>query len=846
MCPACGAISLPGGRGSLGEEVAERLRTSLGPRYHVEREVGEGGMAVVFRAHDLRHDRAVALKVLRPELSAFLGAERFLREIHIAAQLNHPHILALHDSGEADGLLFYVMPFVEGESLRHRLGRVGALPVAEARTIAAEVADGLAYAHELGVVHRDIKPENILLSHGHAAIADFGIARALVGAGGGAAITTTGMSVGTPIYMSPEQAAGDHALDHRTDIYSLGCVLFEMLTGHPPYRGETPQALLAQHAGDPVPSAHAERPEVPRALDAAVRRAMAKSAADRFQTAGGMRDAVTGAVTGEAGAPPPPRAARRAAPARPALRRVLALVAVTAVVAAAAVLLSRPHPPPAPGGQLRVVVRPFDDRSAPAAGAGTGARLTEVLTERLQSVPALVVPAATVVADLGSATLDTLRAHFNADRVVMGRVDATRDSLLVTAEIVDARTAAGLAHTTVAVPRDDVVAAAQPLSVFLRHALWAELDSVQRRARVRDPAAWDLVWRADALQEDAEQAITLRLDRQGFHALDVADSLLALARRRDGGSDLIPVEQARVDDKRAFYVEYLRQMLPSLPGSLPDPVAARRRGIAALDRLIAQRHGPADAYSLRGRLKDGLYRETKADSLLSAAIADYRVATELDRGNATAWKELASAYGSAGRYADALLANQHAVEADAFLLHSDQLLRGRFDASLLGGQPDSAAAACRAGLASRPPNPLLDDCEVLLWSRTRNDRRLAAAARAKVDALAASAAGTISAPLRELYVAEILARGGLGDSADRVARRATAHPPEAWLPLLLPEEAYLRMLRHDTDSALALVAAAARLDPTARPALRSAPWFAPLRDDPRFERALAGDSGDRR
>jgi serine/threonine-protein kinase len=834
VCPSCGAISLPGARGTLSEAVADRLRAALGNRYRVERQIGEGGMAVVYLAHDLRHDRRVALKVLRPELSAFLGAERFLREIRIAAQLNHPHILTLHDSGEADGLLFYVMPFVEGASLRQRLGGPDPLAIGDAVTIAAEVADGLAYAHALGVVHRDIKPENILLAHGHAAIADFGIARAVVGAG--PAITMTGMSLGTPIYMSPEQAVGDPALNHRSDIYSLGCMLYEMLTGRPPYPGETPQALMVQHATSPVPSPRAARAEVPEALDLAVRRAIAKAPADRFQTAaefraalGGLRGVPDAAIT--AGGP------RAAAPRRHVLMGA-AVAAAVAVVALAAALLLRPHPSPAPPAtRIRVVVRPFDDRTG-RLGAVTG-RITEVLTERLQSVPALDVTAAGVVAELRNTELDTLRARFHPDRIVMGRVDGAGDSLRVSADVVDARSATALAHRTVTVA-GAAVGAAESLSVFLRHEFSAELDSAQRRARVPDSTAWSLVWHAQELAGDAEQAIVLRLDRQGFHSLDVADSLLTLAHGRDGASDLIPIEQARIAERRAFYVEYLRQNLPDLPGALPDPVRERLRGVAELDRLIASRHGPADAYQLRGHLREGLYRGLKEDSMLDGAIADYRAATELDRHHATAWMDLGSAYRSAGLYADALLAIQHAVDEDAFLLYGDELLRSRFDGALLADRADTAERACRTGLSQAPPNPMLADCEVQLWSRTRGDRRLVPAAWARVDALAPGAAGTLLIPLRELWVAQILARAGLGDSADHVARRATARVPTQWQALLLPEEAYLRTLRHDPDSALSLIAAAVRLDATLRRILRSAPWFRPLQADPRFEAAVSG------
>ncbi len=225
-------------------EITSRLSTALADRYRIEREIGSGGMATVYLAKDLKHDRDVAVKVLRPELAAALGPERFLREIKIAARLHHPHILALHDSGEADGFLYYVMPYVEGESLRDRLNREKQLPVEDALQIAREVADALGSAHRHDVLHRDIKPENILLEEGHAVVADFGIARA-ISAAGGEHFTATGMSVGTPVYMSPEQAMAEKDLTNRSDIYSLGSVLYEMLTGEPPHIGGSGHASLA-------------------------------------------------------------------------------------------------------------------------------------------------------------------------------------------------------------------------------------------------------------------------------------------------------------------------------------------------------------------------------------------------------------------------------------------------------------------------------------------------------------------------------------------------------------------------------------------------------------------------
>ena len=283
-----------------------RLQESLASRYRIERELGSGGMAVVFLAEDIRHRRRVALKVLRPELAAEIGPGRFLREIETAARLSHPHILPIHDSGEAGGFLYYVMPYVEGESLRGRLAREKQLPLDDALRIAREVADALSYAHSLGVVHRDIKPENILLQSGHAVVSDFGIARAVTAAASDtrtATLTAAGTALGTPGYMSPEQATGSPDLDGRSDLYSLGCVLYEMLAGQPPFTGPTVESLLHQHLTAEAPSITAIRPAVPGWVAAAVQRALAKTPADRFSPVALFAEALAPRESAAAAAP---------------------------------------------------------------------------------------------------------------------------------------------------------------------------------------------------------------------------------------------------------------------------------------------------------------------------------------------------------------------------------------------------------------------------------------------------------------------------------------------------------------------------------------------------------------
>jgi len=367
---------------------APALVAALQDRYRLDRELGQGGMATVYLAHDLKHDRDVALKVLRPELAAALGSDRFLREIAIAAQLAHPHILPLLDSGAADGLLYYTMPFVAGESLRDRLNREKQLPLDEALQIAREVADALGYAHRHQIIHRDIKPENILLESGHAVVADFGIAKAISTAGS-AQLTETGMAVGTPAYMSPEQAAGGQELDGRSDLYSLGCVLYEMLSGETPYTGPTPQVILAKKLSTPVPLISVVRESVPRGVEAALNKALSKTPADRFSTAAAFAAALAhpDTLSGPSAAVPRRRLGWNA-------RYVGAGVVVVCLVAAGLLVLRRSAHGGATrcasGGLLALAVLPFDV-GGDTANTYFADGLTDELAGALGKVPGLRV-----------------------------------------------------------------------------------------------------------------------------------------------------------------------------------------------------------------------------------------------------------------------------------------------------------------------------------------------------------------------------------------------------------------------------------------------------------------------
>jgi serine/threonine-protein kinase len=392
-------------------------------------------MATVYLAHDLKHGRQVALKVLRPELAAALGPERFLREIQLTARLQHPHILPLFDSGETAEQLWYVMPYVEGESLRQRLTREKPLAVEDALRIARDVGSALDYAHDHGIVHRDVKPENILLERGEAIVADFGIAHAVSAAGGGR-LTETGLVLGTPAYMSPEQAMGDE-VDARSDVYSLGCVLYEMLTGEPPYTGQTPQAIIAKRFGEPVPHVRTLRDNVPVAIEAAVTKAMAKLALDRFVTARAFVDAFT--VPSQPTVASAPSRGWRAPRTRAAAIGLLLLITLASVWAGRQAWFTRP------AGTTRIqslAVLPLDNLSGDAQQDYFADGMTDALIGDLSSVSTLRVISRRSVMQYKSVhkPLAEIAKALRVDAIVEGTVVRAGDQVRITAQLLDAST----------------------------------------------------------------------------------------------------------------------------------------------------------------------------------------------------------------------------------------------------------------------------------------------------------------------------------------------------------------------------------------------------------------------
>jgi serine/threonine-protein kinase len=414
-------------------DLLERLQHALADRYRIEHELGHGGMATVYLAQDLKHNRRVALKVLRPEIAPALGADRFQREIAIAARLQHPHILGLFDSGVTEGVLWYTMPWVDGESLRARLRREVQLDAAAAVRIAGEVADALACAHAAGVIHRDIKPENILLTASHAVVADFGIAHALDVAGG-ERLTETGFALGTPQYMSPEQATGSRAVDTRSDVYALGCVLYEMLAGEPPFGGPTAQAILARHAVDPVPRLRTIRPTIGPPLEAVVTKALAKVPVDRYASAQDFKQALAMAL--EAPPPEPDRLPTRGR--GRVLVAALALLTLTLAGLGSRLLGGRASEPASESRIRSLAVAPLSNLTGDSSQVYLAVGITDQLVTTLAQIGSLRVVA--LKGPQAEVSAEVLAREHQIDALLNGALQRSGEKVRITVQLTEART----------------------------------------------------------------------------------------------------------------------------------------------------------------------------------------------------------------------------------------------------------------------------------------------------------------------------------------------------------------------------------------------------------------------
>jgi eukaryotic-like serine/threonine-protein kinase len=710
-------------------DLRAQLQEGLGDSYALERELGRGGMATVFLAQDVKHDRPVALKVLHPELAASLGPDRFLREIKLAARLQHPHVLTVLDSGDANGRLWFTMPFVEGESLRDRLRRERQLPVDDALRIAREAAQALQYAHDHGVVHRDIKPENLMLTRdGNTLVADFGIARAL-GAAGEDRLTETGLAIGTPAYMSPEQAAGDRGLDARTDIYSLAAVLYEMLAGEPPFTGATTQAMLVRRLTEPPPSVRTTRPNVPESVDQAIRKSLAPVAADRFGTMAQLGQVLQGGSaaipTGERTAAVPasgnpstataaPSAAAAALSAAPGRRRV--------PVAAAAMLIGlligggalfawrRSHPESAEaGGEKRIAVLPFQNLGD-SADAYFADGMTDAVRGKLTALPSMRVTGSNSSGQYKGTTKTPreIGRELGVDYLLVGKVRWAKlpggaSRVQVSPELIDVATADARWQRPFDASLTDVFQVQADIAGQVASALDVEIGSRQQQALAVRPtanlAAYDLFLKGQRQAALGPNPVTLRpavnyfeeavaLD-SGFVAAWVALSLNSSLLYNNGTPTPALANRSRAAAERALALDPQSTGGYWALGAYNRIIGEPGLGVEQLTRGLAL--APNDPNLLRS-----LGLSEQALGRWDAAVDHFRRSLSLDPRSTGTLSTLADALLWLRRYDEAMQAMEAALALQPanlnFIEHKAmiQLARGDLPAarSVLAQPPD--------------------------------------------------------------------------------------------------------------------------------------------------------------
>jgi serine/threonine-protein kinase len=847
------------------DEALQQLQTAFADRYRIERELGRGGMATVYLAEDLKHGRNVAIKVLNPELAANLGAERFDREIRMAAQLQHPHIVSLYDSGIAEGFLYYVMPFVPGESLRDRLNRENQLPIDDTLQITLEVCDALSYAHSLGIVHRDIKPENIMLSGGHALVADFGIARAVASAET-SKLTQTGTAIGTPLYMSPEQAVGDN-VGATSDIYSLGCVMYEMLIGQPPFTGPNARAIMARHAMEVVPSLQVVRDTVPDEVEDAILAALAKTPADRPQTATqfaellGVPLHVTAArrttrstATRRANTP---RGQSVLVQSNIVLRRwiiggafaTFLLILIGGGVAAWRLRSGGGSPIPSETGGLdrhHVAVLYFEDLSPKQELGYVADGLTDGLISELSGVQRLSVVSPGGVAQYRgtSVSRDSIARALQVGTLVVGSVEPENDSIRVTVRLLD-DAGIELEKATFKKPAKDLVALSDSLSqqvaLQIRRRIGEEVQLSRTRAGTRSTDAWSKYQRAVQARGRGDSLFKAG-DADGFaREYRVADSMAALSETLD----------ARWTDPIVLRgtLAYWRSRRASddagLAGKMIDV------GLGHAQRALQLDPNDADALVLRGNLNywKWLYPlepdSLKRDRLLMGAEADLERATQLDPGNAGAYATLSHMYNNVPSKSgvDVVLAARTALEKDAYLSNADVILNrlvlGYYD---LGQFPD-ADKWCREGQRRFPKAPSFVECQLLLMESkfSQPDPALAWKLADSLVQLTPDEQEQRYAKLNgRVLVAGVLARSGLKDSARAVLRNTKDDPEIDPSRDVANTAAFVWTLVGDTTEALNQLKAYLLANPARVADFRDNPnwWFRELANDPRYKRLV--------
>ncbi len=758
-------------------------------RYVLEHEIGRGATSIVYAARDSATGQRVAVKVLRPELTTFVTSERFLREIRLSANLSHPNIVPLLDSGDSDGRLFCVMPLMEDGTLRQRLQAEKQLPISEVISIGQSIAQALHFAHERNLLHRDVKPENILFADGRACLADFGIARALVHATG-ESTTSTGIVRGTPAYMSPEQASGDPHYDARSDIYSLACVLYEALAGIQPFVGPTAAAIMAQRIAHSPRPVRVYRQSVPPELEHALERALATSPADRVRSAAEFAEMLQSIDVAAAGQTY--SGSRRASV---AVRRffwrrhrvlVSALSAVALLIAGAAARRWWPHssaPPIRPElDSRRVAVLYFDDHSADKSLGYLANGLTESLIHELTGVRGIQVISRNGVKPFRDVAvpIDSIARALRVGTLVEGSVQNSGDRVRLTVQLIDAASATHLQSTTIDRKRGELFeledTLAQSVAAVLRRHIGAEVRLLARRNGTRSAPARELVWRADQLRDQADTLAASRdtNDLRRALALDRrADSLLAAAQRADGNwlDPLVDRGWVALDIARR-YTGAIRQ-------------AAFDSSITFADRALSRDGSNPSARELRGtslyfRANAGLVDDRRVAADLARANADLERAIEGDSSRASAWSTLSRILRARGDVADAERKAATALAMDAYLEDAPSILWALFSATLMNDSADASWRWCRRGAAEYPADVRFVTCQLTLLAEdrsrapdVRDAKRLLVLAAQLDPPERAGVRGQPWLPIyREMTLAVVFARSGETDSARALAARA--------------------------------------------------------------------------
>jgi len=763
-------------------DLLERLQAALADRYAVEREIGRGGMAVVFLAEDLKHRRQVAIKVLHPELAAAVGPDRFLTEIEAVAGLTHPHVLPLHDSDEADGLLFYIMPYVEGESLRQKLDREKQLPVEEAVRIAQDVADALDHAHRHGLIHRDIKPGNILLEEGHAVVTDFGVARAISGADT-EKVTATGMALGTPAYMSPEQATGEE-VDERSDLYSLGCVLYEMLSGEPPLVGPTPQSTAAKRLTERPTPLPVLRDTVPPELAQVVEKQLSRTPADRYATAREFAGAVGSASSGVVVASVSRRAGRR-------LWVGLGAVVVLGAAAVASWIALRPTGSASTLDPHAIAVLPFADMSPDGDQEYFGEGISEELTNLLATIPHLRVSSRNSASSLKDQGLpiSEISGRLNVAYVLDGSVRMAGKDLRVSAQLIDARSDTQIWSDTWDREMEDIFAIQDEIAAEVVAQLEVTLLGAAPTVRETDPEAYTLFLQARQLSrqfapESLEQSIAL-YQRALAIDNDYAAAWSGLAdvySGQAGNYGQIPFDEG---------LELARQ---------------------AADRALAIDPENALAYAVLGDIA------RDRDNDLAAAARYVERAMELDPTNVDIIGRAAFLALSLSRLDEAIALNEYAVALDPVNAQRQGYLAWTYR---LAGRPDEAVAASETALMLSPG---------FTWQRYNIGvvmllKGEPEAALAAIEPVSGTEAGAIGLAL----VYHSLGRTAESDAALEELLDFERNEP-GWAYNI----AFVMAYRGDTDRAFEWLERAVEYNDSGLPQVAADNLFANIHDDPRW------------